>query len=153
MITFGALQNGCEYINPTRRSKTGVSFQKDLNPVKLVAADDGRTELVIISAVSIIHASIQPFGEHTPESGSTPVYCVCFTDIFHGCKLADRIFKVIKSVLYNVRLFLNNFKPLFVIDTIPKRAGAGNNCAVCNFTVKNNVYSFPVNIGFILRYG
>ena len=58
-----------------------------------------------------------------------------------------------ESVLYNVGLFLIDFKPLFSADLISEWAVAGNNCAVCNFTVKNNFYAFTVNVGFILRYG
>ena len=91
--------------------------------------------------------------EHTPESSVTPVHPVFFPDIFYCATLADRAFIMAESVLYNVGLFLIDFQPLFRADPIPERAGAGNNCAVCYFAVKNNFYSFPVNVGFILRDG
>ena len=91
--------------------------------------------------------------EHTPESCVTPVHAVAFPDILYCPPLADGAFIVGESIPYNVGLFLVDFQPLFCIDLIPERAVSGNNCAVCNFAVKNNVYPFTVNVGFILRYG
>ena len=121
--------------------------------VKLFITDDGRAEIVIVPAAPVIYPGVQLFMEHTPESSVTPVHAVSFPDIFYCPPLADGAFIVAESVLNNVRLSMNDFQPLFIIDTIPKRAGPGNNCAVGNFAVKNYVYSFPVNVGFILRYG
>ena len=55
--------------------------------------------------------------------------------------------------MHNVCVFRDDFKPFFLIHTEAKRTTAGNNRAMRNFTVKNNVDSFPVNISFILGYG
>ena len=70
--------------------------------------------------------------------------------MLHGSPLADGAFKVIESVLHNHGFFRQDFQPLFPVDFVPERAGAGNDGSVGNLAVKYNVYSFPANIGFIL---
>ena len=70
--------------------------------------------------------------------------------MLHGGKLTDIAFKEVESVLHNPGFFRHDFQPLFFVDPVPERAGAGNDGSVGNLAVKNNVYSFPAYIGFIL---
>ena len=153
MPTFSASQNGSENIYLARRNRTCVAFQKRLHTVKLLLADDCRAEMVIEPAAPVIHPSIQLFFQHTPESGVTPVHAVGFPDIADSSTLGNRSFKVVESVLHNGCVFWHNFQPLFLINTEAKGSRAGNNGAVGNLTVKYNVYSFPVNVRFILGNG
>ena len=73
--------------------------------------------------------------------------------MLHGGKLTDFAFKEAESVLHNPGFFRQDFQPLFLVDPVPERAGAGNDSSVGNLAVKYNVYSFPANISFILCYG
>ena len=142
MPTFSTSQNGSENINFARWSRTHIACQKRLHPVKLLPVYDYRAELVIISAAPVIHASVQLFFQHTPKRGVTPVHAVCFPDITDSSPLGNCVFKIIKSVLHNGCVFRYDFQPLFFIHTEAERSRAGNNGAVCNLTVKYNVYSF-----------
>ena len=91
--------------------------------------------------------------KHTPESSVTPIHAVSFPDIFYGPTLGNGGFISVESVPHNVRFIRQDFQPLFLIHPEAERTAAGNNSAVGNLAVKNNIYSFPVNVRFILGYG
>ena len=71
--------------------------------------------------------------------------------MLHGGKLTDFAFKEAESVLYNPGFFRQDFQPLFFIDPVPERAGAGNDGSVGDFAVKYNFYAFAAYVSFILR--
>ena len=121
-----------------------------MNLVELFPADDCRAEVFILPAAPVIDSSVKRFRQHTPEGCLTPVHAVSFPDMLHGSPLADSAFKVIESVLDNPGFFRQDFQPLFPVDPIPERAGAGNDGSVGNLAVKYNVYPFPTNVSFIL---
>ena len=70
--------------------------------------------------------------------------------MLHGGKLTDIAFKEVESVLHNPGFFRHDFKPLFFVDPVPERAGAGNNGSVGNLAVKNNGKTVE-NAGFLSR--
>ena len=58
--------------------------------------------------------------------------------MLHGGKLTDFAFKEAESVLHNPGFFRQDFQPLFLVDPVPERAGAGNDSSVGNLAVKYN---------------